>query len=86
MKNLTLTLTFLLFTGLGFANNTDPIKTTTDKVEVAKLYTWEVQTVNGKASGVTYLIEDAKKAIKLMKTGDVIKSKIIETNPVFQKA
>ena len=84
MKNLTLTLALLLFTGFGFANNTDPIKTTTDKVVVAKLYTWEVQTVNGKASGVSYSIEDAKKAIKLMKTGDIIKSKIIETNPVFK--
>lgn len=45
-----------------------------------KIYTWNVVTNSGQASGVSVSLEEAKKVINSFGNGEVIKSKIVESS------
>lgn len=50
-----------------------------DKSEINKVYIWEIKTNKGYARGVATTESEARKAVKLMSTGSVTSSRIIES-------
>lgn len=77
----------LIATTILFANTNEKIDPNTisqkQKVEITKttnktVYFWEVNTVNGYASGYTLSEAKAKKSIKLMTKNEIVTYKIIE--------
>jgi len=89
MKTILVTIALLFTVANGLkAENKEPINkghennTSTEDKKPARLYTWEIITLNGKAKGLSPTEEHARKMIASFSKGDILDFKIITSRKI----